>query len=764
MNVKMILIYKKILLPIFILGFPLLNFAQTNFDNYTPVVSSGTIPQEFRMLYQDKFDEDKSELHDIDKKSERKAKEQYILKSNYYVEQLILSGRVLYNDPVGNYVNKVADELLKSDPELRADLKFYVVKSPIVNAYTTNRGVIFVTMGLIAQLENEAQLAYILAHESIHHKNKHGIEAYVEKDKIENGKDQYRWHTKEDKILSMSGYSKELEFEADEQGLDEYLKTNYDITTLNGVFDVLQYADLPFDDVAFDKTFFETPYMKFPDSYFLDQEKEIKGEDDADDSESSHPNVKRRRNNIQNKIEELKNDGKQKFIVSETEFNNAREIARFELSRMYTQDQQYAKSIYNSYLLLKKYPNNIYLEKNVMKGLYLLTKYKNEGLFSDVHEGYEKIEGSSQQLYHLLSKLSSVELNSVALHYAWKTQQKYPNDKYISDITSDLLRDLIVKHDVSQDDYNRKAKDELKQELSANLDSLQNKKSESKYDKIKKKKTTEKVEKEDKFISYVFVDLFADHAFKSAFDDMIEKSDAEKREKEKELTDDQESEKRKQENIEKKKGKALGIDKVVVVDPYYVKIDQRKDDQIQYISTANSQLSFSELLADNAKIANLDIDVLNPKTFADNDEEKYNDFSSLNEWIDEQAKINEDLESDVVYSDSAQMTPIIDRYGTNHFLWTGVLTARKSNNFNYENMYYVCLSAIYFPLLPFTLYYILKPHYQTAYYTYLVDISDGKVELSDGKYFYAKDRTDLMNSFVYDNMFQMKAKRKTKNK
>jgi len=73
-----------------------------------------------------------------------------------------MSGRVLFGDPVSEYVNTVADKLLENEPELRSKLRFYCLKSNVTNAFATNQGMIFVTLGLIAQLENEAQLAQVL--------------------------------------------------------------------------------------------------------------------------------------------------------------------------------------------------------------------------------------------------------------------------------------------------------------------------------------------------------------------------------------------------------------------------------------------------------------------------------------------------------------------------------------------------------------------------------------------------------------------------
>ena len=71
------------------------------------------------------------------------------ISSNYFLRDLLLSGDVLVNDPLGNYVNRVADELLKNDPELRKQIHIYVIKSPHVNAHAFDKGFIFINVGLL---------------------------------------------------------------------------------------------------------------------------------------------------------------------------------------------------------------------------------------------------------------------------------------------------------------------------------------------------------------------------------------------------------------------------------------------------------------------------------------------------------------------------------------------------------------------------------------------------------------------------------------
>jgi predicted Zn-dependent protease len=107
--------------------------------------------------------------------------------TRYAIDELLLSGQILFNEELSVYLNKVAKYTLSGEKELLNQLRFYVLKSTEVNAYSTDQGIIFFTTGLLAQLENEAQLAYIIAHEASHFILKHVREGYVEGKEIRSG-------------------------------------------------------------------------------------------------------------------------------------------------------------------------------------------------------------------------------------------------------------------------------------------------------------------------------------------------------------------------------------------------------------------------------------------------------------------------------------------------------------------------------------------------------------------------------------------------
>src|SRR5690349_14433619 len=91
-----------------------------DFDNYVNIKSSGNIPRKFNTSSTEKYRKEASEnISKKDKRRVRDTKQQFYVESNFVIDELLLSGKVLFNDPVSQYVNKVLDELLKNDKELR---------------------------------------------------------------------------------------------------------------------------------------------------------------------------------------------------------------------------------------------------------------------------------------------------------------------------------------------------------------------------------------------------------------------------------------------------------------------------------------------------------------------------------------------------------------------------------------------------------------------------------------------------------------------
>lgn len=81
------------------------------------------------------------------------------------------------NAELSNYVDELGQALLEVSHMRREDTKqkfreteftFRVLDSPVVNAFALPGGYIYVTRGLLAHLNNEAQLAMVVGHEIAH--------------------------------------------------------------------------------------------------------------------------------------------------------------------------------------------------------------------------------------------------------------------------------------------------------------------------------------------------------------------------------------------------------------------------------------------------------------------------------------------------------------------------------------------------------------------------------------------------------------------
>lgn len=90
----------------------------------------------------------------------------------------------IIDDPmVNNYINAIGNKILAAFPPQPFTYHFYVVKEEVYNAFATPAGHIFIYSGLIAAMDNEDQLAGILAHEISHVYCRH-ISQKIERSKL----------------------------------------------------------------------------------------------------------------------------------------------------------------------------------------------------------------------------------------------------------------------------------------------------------------------------------------------------------------------------------------------------------------------------------------------------------------------------------------------------------------------------------------------------------------------------------------------------
>jgi Zn-dependent protease with chaperone function len=679
-----------------------LSNAQSFNEDYKPLQSSGTLPEVFLKSARA---QSAYELAIIPQQKDKIEKEQFIKANNYFIEDLLLSGQVLLNDPLTTYVNKVAAEVIKQNPAIGIQpVQIFVTKSPEVNAYAFDRGLIFVNIGLLAQLENEAQLAYILSHELLHVNKKHSVTEYLKNQHIDR-KNKYTDDEEDDLLLAQYRFSKEQEREADVEGLQLIKNTNYSVKAVMGAFDVMQYSYLPFELPEFKKSFFEDEYFKIPDTLNLKKVDVIRTDDEYDDSKSTHPNIRKRRLSIADDVKAIEESGRKKYLVSEQSFKTIRETARFELCRIYLLKRDYTNAIYAAYILLQKYPDNIYLKRIVGKGLYNIAINKADRSSENVIKisngssysvsDYRTIEGESQRLYYLFENLSGKEINVMALSYAYKIAKQYPDDNTFSILKDSLLSCLVNNNGLNLDRFFKKT-DTVKAVVEEPVE-------ESKYTTIKKmQETVEPID--SNFMTNAIWSLLKEEDFVKRYKKITESAEQEAP-KDGVATEDE----------------MLGIEKAIFIDPRYRRVSEDRDDEviIKYEESEEQQLKLMDIQKKCAEKLNLGYVSIGTKHLTTTDVEMYNESALINDWLAERFR-HKDKEEMMECTESIK--DIINKQGTRYIVLNGV--------YNYDVKH-------------------------SVYFFMLLNLETGKILRTETKQEDEKDSDELLNECVYNSLMRV---------
>jgi predicted Zn-dependent protease len=85
------------------------------------------------------------------------------------------SGAIYPDQEATQYVQHVMDRLY---PEFNGRIHVHILRTPTLNAFALPDGSVYIHLGLLARLDNEAQLATVLAHEGIHFTNRHALKEH----------------------------------------------------------------------------------------------------------------------------------------------------------------------------------------------------------------------------------------------------------------------------------------------------------------------------------------------------------------------------------------------------------------------------------------------------------------------------------------------------------------------------------------------------------------------------------------------------------
>jgi hypothetical protein len=651
-------------------------------------------------------------------------------KKNHPLKSLYHAGLIVYGSKVNRYLDTILDRLLAKEPALRNELTVLVTLFPKVNAYADSEGFLFVNVGLIAQTSSEAEIAFVLSHEIAH---------YVLRHKVPSKQD-----ARQNVYIEHHRHSREEETEADRTGMERFFAASpYSFSAIDGTFDVMQYAHLPFDNLPFDRSYVEADCYRFPERSFPKNIRPVNTREDYLDTLSTHPNTAKRRQYMQRMAENRSDEGRMRFVQDWALFEEIRHLCRMECLHLWLLRHQFASAYYNAYLLEKlAYQPEIYRQRlhNIMAvALYGIAKHKYDGLNSEIVPRNEETEGEAYAFVYFVRHITQHEMAVLALRKLWQIRQQQPDNKDLDNICKDLTREIIAKSGWTIDRFSDYP-------MGANIDSAVNADTATlpsasnppvatgKYGNIKQTTAMgSKVKPSSDFqtVHYMLADLKQDSAFMVFF-----------RQREHEVEDDAVL-RRLEPSFPKLADVSLAIEPPICLYRRRLDYDLRRSDALRK--------RLQTMIASTVKKWDLSHVFVGKTGTTLLSSEQYNAQIRYKQWLNY-----------VIYGMDAGVLPyympdwdmIAPEAG--YLLLTKVYMRTRAR-FNYIKIQNAALSVLCLPVLPFTLAQLVLERKDASVFFVLINLQDGKAEAIER---FAIDRSHCTEShvhaFVYDCLYQMK--------
>ena len=169
-----------------------------------------------------------------------------LVRANELDQELDRKGMLLETTALVDYLQSVGQPLGPQEAARLVGFRFHVLRSPVSNAFALPNGSIYLSVGLLAHLDNEAELAQVIGHEISHVVLRHGIKSYEgNRARIITAHiaDMFLFGTSLaylPYIASVASFSREQEEEADVAGLRSVVAHGYSPDEAIRVFERIQ--------------------------------------------------------------------------------------------------------------------------------------------------------------------------------------------------------------------------------------------------------------------------------------------------------------------------------------------------------------------------------------------------------------------------------------------------------------------------------------------------------------------------------------------
>ncbi len=174
-------------------------------------------------------------------------------RSDELCEAIDQSGAIYNNSKLEEYLTQLANSLLSEGVKKDGlTISVKVLNDPSLNAFSLPNGHIYIHTGMLAMMDNQTQLATLLGHEMTHIINRHTLKQFrsltnksaflsvIDVPLAIAGGQLAAVFTELATVSSIYGYSKSLEYEADENSFVMLTQNGYDLNEAKKLFEHLK--------------------------------------------------------------------------------------------------------------------------------------------------------------------------------------------------------------------------------------------------------------------------------------------------------------------------------------------------------------------------------------------------------------------------------------------------------------------------------------------------------------------------------------------
>lgn len=428
----------KVVLPLLMLLKVSISVAQFN-DDYTPLSIQDTIPVSVYKDLKLKAEQAKVKVNEPKSSVNSYMKSLYDKRFEFLVEYFNRD-YFITDAPITSYLQGVLEEIYRANPQLSDHATVYVFRSDVPNAVSFGDGTIGFTLGLLARLESEAQLAFVLCHELAHYHSRRSDNSIREMARLNYDKDlqkkireikgnSYEQYSKfrelfESLGFSMNQHSRVHEFEADSIGLTYFQRTEYSLEAPLRTMEILDSVDVSvYKNIIDFRKFFDTPDFPFKPSW----ERYTKSttwhsSKEKADSLQTHPGCLKRKAALIRQIERIG------IPVSRDVYNVEKWRIQSEFEQISTNYhfKQYGKSLFQAMMMTDRYPDNAYLHAMIGENLYQLFKMqKNHELGKSLELPDPRFEENYDRFLTFIHELRLQEMASLSYYYLINGKEKF---------------------------------------------------------------------------------------------------------------------------------------------------------------------------------------------------------------------------------------------------------------------------------------------------------------------------------------------------